>query len=232
MKKVLVVDERIPECIIKNLKEFRREIIKISGDPKMDEAIRSHPDMNVIRVKNKTFAFESTNVRFFNTSKILIPDKQKLHYPDDVLMNAVCVGNDFICRRSSVAGEILDYAEKSGMRIINVNQGYVKCNIAVVSELHKAIITEDIGIADTLKKYSYNVLLLKTHGVKLNPYDYGFIGGASGIIENNLIFCGNIKNHAEYDRIIDFCKTFDVNVVSLSDHALYDYGSILEFISE
>ena len=232
MKKVLAVDERMPESIINRLEKFGHEIIKISGDTRIDKAVRSHPDMNVIKVKDRIFALLSTNVRFSNVSEIVLPNKETLYYPEDVLMNAVCIGNDFICRRLSVAGEILDHAEKSGMRIINVNQGYVKCNIAVVSEIHKAIITEDKGIAETLKKHSYNVLLLKTHGVKLDPYDYGFIGGASGTIDNNILFCGNIKNHAEYERIIDFCQKFDVNVVSLSDHDLYDYGSILEFTLE
>ena len=167
-----------------------------------------------------------------NTSKIKSTKRGKLQYPEDVSLNAVCISNDFICRKKSVDQVILEHAANIGMNIIDINQGYVKCNIAVVDEENKAVITEDEGIHKTLTENGYKVLLLKTHDVLLEPYKYGFIGGATGLYENTLLFTGNVKKHAEYERMKAFCDFFGVEIKSLSKDYLYDYGSILTIFTE
>ncbi len=227
MKSFIVADSRIGGEILENLKKITPNIILIPQNPSFDDAVSAHPDMNILQIKDMIFTAASTIVRTQKMVRIKNQKRGKLSYPDDVRLNAICVGNDFICRKSSVDDEALKYAETRGMRIINVNQGYVKCNIAVVSEIEKAVITEDEGIKKTLTRAGYDVLKLETHDVRLDPYDYGFIGGASGKFENKLLFTGDIKKHREYDRIKAFCEKYSVELLSLSNERLCDYGSLL-----
>ncbi|MBR5308656.1 MAG: hypothetical protein IKU43_07780 [Clostridia bacterium] len=131
-----------------------------------------------------------------------------------------------ICNTKTVHKKVLDYAEDSKLKIINVNQGYAKCNICVVDE--DSVITEDCGIASILNKNGYDVLLLKNHCVRLPGYEYGFIGGASGkLAKDKLAFFGCIENHTEFGRIYDFLNRKGIEAVSLSDEPLTDYGSLI-----
>ena len=61
------------------------------------------------------------------------------------------------------------------------------------------------------------------------PYEYGFIGGATGSDLNNVYFCGELKNHPDSDKIIAFCKKCGKKAVSLSRDRLKDYGTIFLF---
>ncbi len=227
MNRFVAADSRMNIKILENLKKIIPNIILIPQNPSFDDAVSAHPDMNILQIKDKIFAFSSTNVLGGEIVNIKINKRGKLSYPDDVRLNAVCIGNDFICRKSSVDVEALNYAEKCGMRIIDVKQGYVKCNIVVVSENKKAVITEDEGIEKTLTLAGYDVLRLATHDIRLEPYDYGFIGGASGKFEDKLLFTGDIKKHSEYSIIKAFCDKYSVKLLSLTDEQLYDYGSLL-----
>ena len=56
----------------------------------------------------------------------------------------------------------------------------------------------------------------------------GFIGGASGLLEKNLLaFNGDIKMHHDSEIIIDFCKNVHVDTICLNSGKLKDIGSIL-----
>lgn len=226
--KILAVDSRITKEILENIKKINKEVLLVEENSLFDKAVCGHPDMNFLQIKDRIFTFSNTNVRYFDTVPIENATIGTLYYPHDVKLNAACIGNDFICRKVSVAREALEYAQKIGLNVINVNQGYVKCNIAVVSEQDKAVITEDEGISAVLNEYGYNVLLLKKHEINLFPYSYGFIGGASGKIGDTLYFTGDVTKHSEYSSIKSFCAKFDVKISSLSKDAMYDYGSIVE----
>ena len=225
--KSIYIDYRVSDKILSRLLSFGYPVIKIIPDKYIDTSVASHADMNLLKINNKIFA--TTNVRFENDIQVNRVDTSPINslYPHDCFLNAVCIGNDFICSKKSIYTQALDFAEKNNMNIIDVSQGYVKCNICVVSEDEKAIITEDAGICEKLSCNGYDVLMLNTHCVGLKPYEYGFIGGASGLIDGKLCFTGNICAHAEYTRIRDFCEKHSVELVVLSDEALYDYGSII-----
>lgn len=227
MKTLVYIDCRARNDVIKKLKQLGFEVVLITQNPCFDNAISAHPDMNIFFFDKKVFS--STNVRLCLKNHIVSINKEqgtRLDYPYDAFLNCVALSNDLICNKKSVAPEILSYATSRGFNVINVRQGYTKCNIAVVSEKHKAIITEDVGIFKTLSKAGYDVLLLKTHSVKLHPYDYGFIGGSCGLHNGILYFNGNIFSHPEINSITDFCKKYNVEIYALSEDGLEDCGSI------
>ncbi len=222
------VDSGIDSSILKKLASFGIEAIKIPKNPFLDDPICAHPDMNILKIGYKTFVLDKKYAKIAgNSTCIEFEHNIKCQYPYDVKLNAAMCGKDIICNKNYIAKEASDFANAENFRIINVKQGYAKCNICIVND--NSIITEDSGIAKVLADYSYNILLLETHYVKLNGYQYGFIGGASGkISENKLGFCGDISKHPEYTKIYNFCKKFDTEPVSLSNIPLYDYGSIVK----
>lgn len=229
MKKTVFCDCRITEQIKCNLTQLGYTVSPVEKNVIFEDSVSAHADMNVLKIGDRVFISSKTFVRTSDNVTEIEGEYKRyapLKYPDDILLNCALVGNDIICKADSASKSVLDYAKKIGYRIIDIKQGYAKCNIAVVSD--KAVITEDKSVADVLGKNGYDVLLLKTHSVKLDPYDYGFIGGASGKLENNMLaFTGNIELHPEYAEIDSFCKNHNVKVISLSDEPLYDYGSLV-----
>lgn len=228
MKKYVYLGCRVKKVAVDALISHGFEPIFVPQNDKFDSSISDHADMNILFLGNVVFS--GTNVRFGVNDKVISINrtaKAKLLYPDDAYLNCVAIGKDLICNKKSIATEVIDYATTCGYSIINVNQGYTKCNIAVVSEKSKAIITEDPGIYNSLIRAGYDVCLLETHSVKLQPYEYGFIGGSCGLHNNCLYFNGNIYLHPEIEKIFSFCKKYGVEIVALSDDELEDCGSLL-----
>ena len=90
-----------------------------------------------------------------------------------------------------------------------------------------SIITSDMSVYDKAGKKGVDVLLIEKGHIDLNGYDYGFIGGASGLIsKNKLAFTGNVKLYPDYEAIKNFCNDRGVEIISLSEKKLYDYGSL------
>ena len=113
-----------------------------------------------------------------------------------------------------------------GLKKINVRQGYAKCGIAVVSKT--AAITEDHSIFKELSRAGLDVLLIRKGGVALTGFDYGFIGGASGLIAPDiLVFSGDIKSHADFHDIRAFCKNHGVFLEAAKSGPLSDVGGII-----
>ena len=95
--------------------------------------------------------------------------------------------------------------------MLEVQQGYTKCSICVVSE--NAIITSDIGIHCKAKESGIDSLLISPGYIDLPGYKYGFIGGASFKISDNVIaFTGSLDSHPDKDNIEHFLCKYDEKV--------------------
>lgn len=230
-KKILAVDSRISENSLIKLNEIGYNIIKIPPNPKFDSAVSAHPDMFIVKIGNKLFADNCVKGLFTFLPDVTILNREAAasenlyRYPGDIEFNCVQVGKNLICNKKHTHSEIIKYAESNNINIINVNQGYAKCSVCVVSD--RGLITDDDSIAQKAKDNGIDVLKIKKGYVKLPGYDYGFIGGCCGLVENDLIvFNGKIENHPDYDKINEFCKHYGVRILSLSDEELYDIGTI------
>lgn len=230
--KTAIVSSQISAKMEYSLNNYCISTLKVYGKMNCDDAVKQHTDLYIMHlINNKIFYAKNicSIVGDFNNKFIglnIDSCKNKVSYPEDVLFNAVSLGDDIICCQKYVHQEILDAARMLGFNIINVNQGYTKCNICVVDE--KSIITEDVGIAKTLRSYDYDVLLLNRKCVSLCGYDYGFIGGASGKISvDKLAFFGDITKHSEYEDIYKFLIKRNIEPISLSNEPLTDLGSLI-----
>ena len=158
----------------------------------------------------------------------VIPGKTilKENYPYDISYNAARVGNNIICNKNFTDDIIIEFANKNGLNLINTKQGYAKCSICVVS--NDAIITSDKNIQSVAIKNGIDVLLVNDNEIKLAGFDHGFIGGATGLLNKNLLAVnGNIKLHTNYNEIMKFCAKHNVEVISLNNDEIIDIGSIL-----
>jgi len=114
-----------------------------------------------------------------------------------------------------------------GLILIDVRQGYTKCNTVVVDS--NSLITSDKGIYNTLSQYTdLKCILVQPGHVKLTGYSTGFIGGASGRVGDYMIFHGNLKNHPNFTDMSQFIESRGLKVFWFEEFPLTDIGSIIE----
>ncbi len=146
-------------------------------------------------------------------------------YPAEVAFNAACTGRFFIHNTKYTDTFLLSEAQRLGMRIINVRQGYAKCSIVIVDE--ESIITYDRGIASKCLNAGMNVLTVSPGHMVLDGYGSGFIGGTSGRIGNTVYFYGDLSAHPDCDAIVHFIEERGHEVKWFREWPLTDIGSIL-----
>ena len=229
MVKYIIVAKNMPQMAKDNLIKLGFNLIDSAELKTVHKGLKYHPDMQIVKGDNCYICapecydyykpyFEMLKIKLFKGEKS--PGKK---YPSDVLYNVAVVG-DYAVHNFNYTDK--QFINNSNFKQINVKQGYSKCSICVVSET--AVITSDEGIANTLVKYDIDVLLVSAGSIDLSPFEYGFIGGASGLVEKNkLAFCGNISLHPEYEAIYNFCKKYNVEIINLSLEKPCDIGTII-----
>ena len=86
------------------------------------------------------------------------------------------------------------------------------------------MITADCGIAKALSDVGTDVLVIPSGGIELPGYDYGFIGGASAVTDESVIFFGDIRSHGDYNAIVDFISRQGKTTEYIEGMSLTDYG--------
>lgn len=218
-------DCRLSAQAAETLLSYGHTVISCPPHPALDPAIASHPDMLLFPFDGGIFVHTEHQLCAKELPLICIRQTPAPKYPCDVLLNAARIGNYLVCRPDTVAEELLQYASKSGLRVLPVRQGYTKCNLCVVSDL--SAITEDASVAATLRSVGIDILQIDAGSVSLPPYPYGFIGGASGNDGTHVFFYGDLDLHPCGARIAAFCAKHGKIAVSLGSHPLCDVGSLL-----
>lgn len=196
------------------LKEYllkSHKITEIESTDFVSDGIDSHPDLYLCDLGLSLFFGDKTK---------LAPG-----YPQEVRYNAASTGKYFIHNLKYTDPNLLRYARLLDLIPVHVNQGYTKCNIVVVDE--DSVITEDSGMAKSMKSAGLNVLPINPGHVTLPGYSCGFLGGASGKVDNEIIFHGNLSAHPDEKEIVSFIRAHGLQVRSFEDFALTDIGSII-----
>ena len=221
---------------IRELSELGVECIPLKANTSLDNEVNSHADMlsfncgngNVILNKGATGEGDLQKIGIhpkFYSGEITSP------YPKDIPLNVAYTGRHIICNAPNTAKEILNFACRSNIQIINTRQGYTKCNVCIVSE--DAVITEDNGLAYLLKNCQYNVLLISSGDIYLSDKHYGFLGGAScKVSADKMYFSGDLSAHRDYESIVNFLKTYNIEPVFNKSRKLTDFGGIIQLTEE
>jgi len=213
----IYLSNRVHPLFQSYLEQLGYQIEQVLESPFLDSGISAHPDLFMCKMG----AHPASPVFFGN------PLKPQTPYPRDVPYNAVCTGKYFIHYLGATDSELLQKAKEMDMVLIDVRQGYTKCNTVVVDE--KSLITSDKGIFDALARYlDIDCLFIQPGYVSLPGYPTGFLGGASGRVGNRIIFHGNLKDHPNCTNIIKFIEAKELEVVWFKQFPLTDIGSIIE----
>lgn len=143
-------------------------------------------------------------------------------YPADCAFNALVTEEAVFCRVKSCAGEIPDAAMRHGIKTINVNQGYASCSSLCAG---KCIVTADPSLFAAAVGI-YEILQLEPGGIRLEGYDYGFIGGAGGALCNDVYFFGSLSAHPGGNALRDALTSRGISVTEIGSEPLTDYGGI------
>lgn len=188
----------------------------IASEGVVDKGISNHPDIFLCKM-----GVERNSPIFFAGDHDLGRD-----YPQDVAFNAACTGRYFIHNLAATNEKLLLAAKEMGMTLIDVRQGYTKCSVVIVDET--SIITYDEGIIKACSRYpELDVLRIAPGFVRLDGYDTGFLGGASGRVGKEIIFHGDLFGHPDFGAIVDFIEKRGLTCKWFSQFKLTDIGSIL-----
>ncbi len=214
-----IISNRLGENII---------FVNVEFEKKFKYPLFFHPDVVGAKFDNNFFACANLSNSFCEKLKncgisVIRGDYIKPHYPFDSAFNCV-IGKDFIFHNLSITDQvILDFADSKGFFSINVKQGYSKCSTVVLN--NNFLITDDKGIYKKILKH-FNVLLVSRGDIKLDGYNYGFIGGATAVYNNYIFVFGCLENHRDYISIKSFAESVGYKVVNLGEGKLEDYGGI------
>jgi len=212
---------------IRALEKFDNKIFFSKDCPWIYNPVNTHPDLQIHFAKNN-LAFVPPEL--FEYYKSILPDYMKIKignkslggsYPEDVAYNIARIGNFVVANENYADEHIMSYYRQNNFKIINIKQGYAKCNVCTDG---RVAVTEDEGIYKKLCENGVKTLLISPGNVKLDNFPYGFIGGASGYVKNKIVFCGKVS-----EEVICFFKENGTDVFSLDMENLTDYGSVLYF---
>lgn len=192
---------------------------------------QKHADMQILPINSDIFILNECTAlakKIPNDRLIYCDKKAGKKYPENILLNFLFLNNILYGKLSAIDKNLLDYCKENNIKTVNINQGYARCSTLVLNK--KAVITSDLSIEKALKKDGVEVLLISSGNIILDGYDYGFIGGASGKIdENTVVFLGNITNHPDYRRIENFCENHNISIkIICKDMPLTDIGGIVK----
>ncbi len=190
---------------------------------------RYHADMQLLKIKNRIFvpanAVSLIDRISVYSDDICICKALETLYPHNVALNAALVGNNLFCKVDALAAEVRDFCINNDIRLVNVNQGYAKCSTLIVND--NAIITADPTIHKAATDVNIDALLINQGHIVLDDKNYGFIGGASGVIGDNVLFFGDLDTHPDAESIKLFLKKYNMRHISLYSGKLKDIGGFV-----
>ncbi len=218
--KTLFISSQTPDSISSMLQSMGFSLVYLPKDPALPEPVAAHADMLIFGNIVQRDYYQRNKELFDGYDITLAKESYGDRYPDDVLLNAFTVGDALFGRLESLSEEIKKlYPEQ-----INLRQGYAKCSTLLFGN---NAVTADKGIASVLTEHGVSVLVITPGHIVLPGYDYGFIGGASLVYENKVIFFGNIEEHPDHAAIKEFILTAGYEPIYNKNEPLTDLGGAI-----
>lgn len=227
MKKVIVLANGLDETFYNYIQSKSYKIIKLKESSSAYKSIAKHPDIFSFSLgEHLIIAPEITEYFNEDLKRHLIWGKSEIkrQYPDNICYNVARVGR-FAIHNTKYTDPVIK--EKLDCHWIHVNQGYTKCNTLIVNE--DSLITSDMSIYKETSKEGLNCLLIRPEHIILKGLDYGFIGGASVKIDDEIVFYGNISEHPDFPKIKDFIENRNLKI-KFFEFPLEDIGSGVKLI--
>ena len=232
--KSIVVDKRISEEMSQELVRLGLSPIYLESYSALGKAVASHPDTLLFKYKDRLFfdkGYEREHPEVLRRIReaaptlrlIPTPDALGAVYPEDTRYNALLTENGLFLREKSASGAILALKDE-GVEITPVKQGYPACTTLTFK---KSALTADRGMAAALLKSGISVTLIREGFISLPPHEYGFIGGASFVLEGFVYFFGDYRLHPDSVIIENAIKSEGLIPISLGTSPLVDLGGAI-----
>ncbi len=231
----LIHSSAIPRAYIEYIDKLFPGLSRIPLPKSADvyDSISAHPDIFIFQLNPKVMvvsrslpkdilrAIEKTGVQTVISESI--PHGV---YPDTASLNACIVGKYIFHLKKITDKAILDLIEGQDIEFVNVNQGYARCSIAMVTK--NAFITSDAGLVKIAKEKTLDVLEVSCGNVVLPDEKYGFLGGAMGVLpDGRVIFLGDIRKHPDFIEIDRFFHKHKAIYINMDGLDLFDGGSLM-----
>lgn len=226
------VSEESPKAI-QALEHLGIHVIPTPTYKSLAKAVRSHADMlchpcgnNEIILAKGCFTLKDKLASFgFHVIEAITALQES--YPNDIGLNAFYLNNHtLIGKMKSLDKTIIDVCRQKQIEIQDVKQGYAKCSTVLICE--NAIITADHSIEAAAKQAGADVLKIQSGFIELPGYEYGFLGGASGLISKNICaFAGTLETHPDASAIHAFLSKYKIESLNMWEGPLVDVGGII-----
>lgn len=227
---IAIVDKRYCSVLKDKLKAFNIKAYPSYESKILPKPVNTHPDMSCFVYDSKTIITSAESYEYYNTifkdsvvSVINSYENPDVKYPYDVKFNALRVNDYLLCKEVSCSSTIKKRFDLD--HILNSSQGYVKCSIIDIAGEY--FISDDIYLEKILSKLGYKTLLLDKGIVKIDNYDYGFIGGASGYADEKIFLTGRIKDASNRKLIEEFALSVNKELIYLTEYGIFDVGTLM-----
>ena len=235
----ILIDKRMRNVEKNMLKYLGYKLVPIETSNNVYAEISSHVDIFTTKIGDTLIVekskYDDLVFMIKDTEYNIISGKEnvEMKYPNDIKYNVCIIGNYAVHNFKYTDKVVLKELKENGYELINVEQGYTNCSVAVIDE--SSVITTDRKIAEKLIANNISVLLLDyTPDIKLKD-EYGnysnmngFIGGAIGRVDNNIIVFGDLNKIDRENKIRDFIKIRNLKLIDFKDLDVIDYGGIVE----
>ena len=235
----ILIDKRMRNVEKNMLKYLGYKLVPIETSNNVYAEISSHVDIFTTKIGDTLIVekskYDDLVFMLKDTEYNIISGKEnvEMKYPNDIKYNVCIIGNYAVHNFKYTDKVVLKELKENGYELINVEQGYTNCSVAVIDE--SSVITTDRKIAEKLIANNISVLLLDyTPDIKLKD-EYGnysnmngLIGGAIGRVDNNIIVFGDLNKIDRENKIRDFIKIRNLKLIDFKDLDVIDYGGIVE----
>ncbi len=221
---LIIIDKRIPQEAKNNLSKHG-EIFELETSDIVYDSISGHPDIFIFQHNNKLILAPQSPQNLIDkliekgiNFQMGINNLDK-KYPKTSFYNVANTTDLFIGNNKTCDKSITDIAK--GKLWIQTKQSYSRCNNIILTS--SSIITNDNKVDNKVETSLY----INPEGIVLPGFDYGFIGGCAGIIDNKVFLIGSLKHHSQGEIITEYIKASNHQIVELYDGPLYDGGGII-----
>lgn len=218
----LLVSSEIPGKLRQTLSDIGK-LLLLPPLPDMPAPVASHADILTFMFEDTLYLYDSyyrAHGQLFSGLHVRIfPLALKAGaYPLDAQLDILPFKGKMLARK-----ELLPEKLKELALTVDVRQGYARCSSLVLED---AVITADRSVGGVVEKEGGSVLLIQPGGIALPGYNCGFIGGASAVVGDTVLFFGDPHTHPDGERICRFIRRKGYTVKALSEGILTDYGGI------
>jgi len=228
MKNLILTDEKLPPEAKDSLAKHG-DIIEFSTSNITYDAISGHPDIFFCKTNNKLIVAPNLPESYLMLLKeknfpfVIGSRNVESKYPSSARYNAVVTDNFLIHNLKITDSTILENTKE--LNQIHINQAYTRCNLLPLK--NNSFITSDKGIYKTLNEEKLNIIYVSPDEILLEGFSNGFFGGACGVSKNKVFIIGSLKYLSDGNKVRDFLKNLNYEIIELYDGPLVDGGSLM-----